>query len=146
EPTWPGTSDPRACWSSRDAERLRRGGGRALGRSDVKRPAVLLDRDGTLNVDLPEGVSRLEDFVPIARSFEAVGRLTKAGWPVAAVTNQPVIGGGLAPQAVVAAIPAECARLAAEHGGRFAGSPLSPDRPASGNPRRKPMPGLLFEA
>lgn len=112
----------------------------------MKRPAVLLDRDGTLNVDLPEGVPRFEDFVPIPGAFEAVGRLTQAGWPVAVVTNQSVIGRGLATQETVDAIHAECARLAALHGGRFDGFYVSPDPPGSDSPRRKPYPGLLFEA
>jgi D-glycero-D-manno-heptose 1,7-bisphosphate phosphatase len=112
----------------------------------VSRPAVLLDRDGTLNVDLPEGVARLEEFVPIPGSFEAVGRLTAAGWPVAVVTNQSVIGRGLAAAETVDAIHAECARLAALHGGRFDGFHVCPDPPGSDSPRRKPMPGLLLEA
>jgi D-glycero-D-manno-heptose 1,7-bisphosphate phosphatase len=112
----------------------------------VKRPAVLLDRDGTLNVDLPDGVSRFEEFVPIPGAFEAVGRLTSAGWPVAVVTNQSVIGRGLASPDVVDAIHAECARLAALHGGRFDGFHVCPDPPGSDSPRRKPLPGLLFEA
>jgi D-glycero-D-manno-heptose 1,7-bisphosphate phosphatase len=112
----------------------------------VKRPAVLLDRDGTLNVDLPSGVTRLEDFAPIPGAFEAVGRLTAAGWPVAVVTNQSVLGRGLASTEIVDAIHAECVRLAALHGGRFDGFHVSPDPPGSDSLRRKPLPGLLFEA
>jgi D-glycero-D-manno-heptose 1,7-bisphosphate phosphatase len=111
-----------------------------------RRAAVLLDRDGTLNVDLPEGVRHLSDFVPIAGSFEAVGRLCRAGWPVAVVTNQSVIGRGLATAETVEAVHAECARLAAEHGGRFDAFLVCPDPPGSGSPRRKPHPGMLFEA
>ncbi|MFN8179799.1 MAG: HAD-IIIA family hydrolase [bacterium] len=112
----------------------------------MKRPAVFLDRDGTLNVDLPNGVASLAEFVPIPGSFEAVGRLTKAGWPIAVVTNQSVIGRGLASPETVDAIHAECARLAAVHGGRFDGFHVSPDPPGSDSLRRKPLPGLLFEA
>lgn len=112
----------------------------------MKHPAVLLDRDGTLNVDHAEGIPRLEDFTPIPGAFEAVGRLTRAGWPVAVVTNQSIIGRGLASAETVDAIHAECARLAALHGGRFDGFYVSPDVPGSDSFRRKPYPGMLFEA
>lgn len=111
-----------------------------------RRRAVLLDRDGTLNVDLTDGVRRIEDFVPIPGSFEAVGRLCAAGWGVAVVTNQSVIGRGWAPAETVDAVHRECERLAAIHGGRFDGFHVCPDPPGSDSPRRKPRPGLLFEA
>jgi D-glycero-D-manno-heptose 1,7-bisphosphate phosphatase len=112
----------------------------------ARRPAVLLDRDGNLNVDHTEGVQRDEDFRPIPGAFEAVGRLCGAGWPVAVVTNQSVIARGWADAGTVDAIHRECARLAAVHGGRFDGFHVCPDLPGSGSPRRKPLPGMLFEA
>lgn len=118
----------------------------AAGPKPTRRPAVLLDRDGTLNVDLAEGVQCVEHFRPIPGAFEAVGRLCRAGWPVAVVTNQSIIARGWADAAVVDAIHEQCRRLAAAHGGRFDGFHVCPDLPDSDSPRRKPRPGMLFEA
>ena len=107
---------------------------------------MLLDRDGTLNVDLTSGVQCVEDFRPIPGAFEAVGRLCRAGWPVSIVTNQSILARGWASAETVEAIHRECARLAAEHGGRFDSIYVCPDLPESDSPRRKPRPGMLFEA
>jgi len=112
----------------------------------VKRPAVFLDRDGTLNVSPDHYLTSLDDFEPIPGAFEAVGRLTAAGWPVAVVTNQGCLGRGLVERAEVDRIHAECERLAARHGGRFDGFYVCPDPPEAPTDRRKPEPGMLLEA
>jgi len=112
----------------------------------VRRPAVFLDRDGTLNVNRPDGVTRLEEFEPIAGAFEAVGRLCRGGWPVSLITNQSGISKGIVSPETVDAVHEHCRRLAAEHGGRFDGIYLATDLPGSGAPRRKPRPGMILEA
>jgi D-glycero-D-manno-heptose 1,7-bisphosphate phosphatase len=112
----------------------------------ARRPAVFLDRDGTLNVNHPDGVTRLEEFEPIAGAFEAVGRLCGAGWPVCLVTNQSGISKGIVSREMVEQVHELCRRLAAEHGGRFDGIYLAEDLPGSGAPRRKPRPGMILEA
>jgi D-glycero-D-manno-heptose 1,7-bisphosphate phosphatase len=112
----------------------------------VKRPAVFLDRDGTLNVSPEYYLTSLDDFVPIPGAFEAVGRLCAAGWPVAVITNQGGLGQGLVAPEEVDRIHAECERLAAAHGGHFDGFYVCPDPPDSATDRRKPKPGMLFEA
>jgi D-glycero-D-manno-heptose 1,7-bisphosphate phosphatase len=112
----------------------------------MRRPAVLLDRDGTLNTNLPQGVTRIEEFDPIPGAFEAVGRLCRAGWPVSVVTNQSGISKGIVSRETVDEVHRLCERLASEHGGRFDGFYVSPDLPGSGSPRRKPRPGMIAEA
>jgi D-glycero-D-manno-heptose 1,7-bisphosphate phosphatase len=112
----------------------------------VKRRAVLLDRDGTLNVNPSAYVTRLEEFEPIAGAFEAVGRLCRAGWSVSVVTNQSGIGKGLVTSAAVGEIHRECERLAAAHGGAFDGFYVCPDLPGFGSELRKPLPGMLLAA
>lgn len=112
----------------------------------VRRPAVFLDRDGTLNVNLPRGVTRLEEFEAIPGAFEAVGRLCKGGWPVSMITNQSGISKGIASREAVDAVHDLCRRLAAEQGGGFDGIYLATDLPGSGAPRRKPRPGMILEA
>ncbi len=112
----------------------------------MKRPAVFLDRDGTLNVSPDHYLTSLDDFVPIPGAFEAVGRLCAAGWPVAVITNQGCLGKGLVTRDEVDRIHAECERLAAVHQGTFEGFYVCPDPPEAPTDRRKPKPGMLFEA
>jgi D-glycero-D-manno-heptose 1,7-bisphosphate phosphatase len=114
--------------------------------SRPKRPAVLLDRDGTLNENLPQGVTRLEEFEPIPGAFEAVGRLCRAGWPVAVITNQSGVSKGIVTREVVDEVNRRCAELAAEHGATFDGIYVATDLPGSGGERRKPRPGMIAEA
>jgi D-glycero-D-manno-heptose 1,7-bisphosphate phosphatase len=112
----------------------------------MRRPAVLLDRDGTLNVNHPDYVKTLEEFQAIPGAFEAVGALRGAGWPVAVVTNQSAIGRGLTTAESVDRIHSECERIAASYGGSFDGFHVCPHAPDEGCECRKPLPGLILEA
>ncbi|MBZ0269489.1 HAD-IIIA family hydrolase, partial [bacterium] len=112
----------------------------------MRRPAVLLDRDGTLNATPSRYVTSVADFVAIPGAFEAVGRLCRAGWPVSVITNQGGIGSGLVTAEEVGRIHDECRRLAALHGGSFDGIHVCPDPPDAPTERRKPRPGMLLEA
>ncbi len=114
--------------------------------SGGSRRAVLLDRDGTLNVNPPNYVKSLAEFEPIPGAFEAVGRLTGAGWRVAVITNQSCIGKGLVDAVTVDEVHRECRRLAEEHGGVIDGFYVSPDLPGSESDSRKPKPGMLLAA
>ena len=57
------------------------------------KPAVFLDRDGTLNEEVGY-LHRPEDVVLIPGSAEAIARLNARGVPVIVVTNQAGIGQG----------------------------------------------------
>jgi histidinol-phosphate phosphatase family protein len=110
------------------------------------RPAILLDRDGTLNLKGSGYVTAVDEFQPVPGAFAAVGRLCQAGWPVAVVTNQSGIGKGIMTRAVVDEVHRECTRLAEEHGASFDGFYVCPHAPDEGCECRKPLPGLLLEA
>jgi D-glycero-D-manno-heptose 1,7-bisphosphate phosphatase len=114
----------------------------------VTRPAVLIDRDGTLNQDPGEigWVTAPEDFHPIPGALEAVARLNAAGWPVCVVTNQSCIGRGVASVEDVQRVHRECARRAREVGASFEAIHVCPHTPEDGCECRKPLPGLLLEA
>lgn len=114
------------------------------------RPAVFLDRDGTLNRQIvregkPYPPSTVEEFELFPGVPEACAQLAAAGYVLVVATNQPDVGRGTQPQAVVEAMHAKLRQLvpAISHlevsyaPGR-AGDP--PD------PRRKPEPGMLLEA
>lgn len=110
------------------------------------RRAVLFDRDGTLNVSPEPYLTRVQDFVAIPGAFQAIARLTKAGWGVAMCTNQSGVGRGVIDPKALEAIHAECARLALTAGGRIEGFYVCPHRPDEGCSCRKPLPGLLQDA
>lgn len=73
------------------------------------RPAIFLDRDGTLNRSIvrdgkPYPPQRIEEFELIEGVGEACAQLKQAGFFLVVVTNQPDIGRGSQSQAVVEAM------------------------------------------
>jgi D-glycero-D-manno-heptose 1,7-bisphosphate phosphatase len=54
-----------------------------------------LDRDGVINVDRGTYTYRVEDFIPIEGSLEAVAKLRRLGHKIVVITNQAGISKGL---------------------------------------------------
>ena len=108
----------------------------------VRRPrAVLLDRDGTLVVDVPyNGDPARVRPVPGAR--EALGRLRAAGIRLAVVSNQSGVGRGLLTLAQVEAVNRRVERLLGPLGPWF----VCPHTPTDGCACRKPSPALVARA
>jgi histidinol-phosphate phosphatase family protein len=103
--------------------------------------AVLLDRDGTLVVDVPfNGDPRR--VVPMPGAREAVARLRKAGVPVAVVSNQSGIARGLISHDQVQAVHRRIEELLGPLG-PWTVCPHGPDDDCA---CRKPRPGLVEEA
>jgi D,D-heptose 1,7-bisphosphate phosphatase len=80
-----------------------RAGKIALNQSDSGRPAVFLDRDGTLNIDKGH-LRRPKDLELFPGVGEALAALRHAGFALVVLTNQPVIARGEATERDVAAI------------------------------------------
>ena len=103
--------------------------------------AVLLDRDGTLVVDLPyNGDPRRVVAMPGARA--ALDRLRAAGVPTAVVSNQSGVGRGLVTRADVEAVNRRMEELLGPLGPAL----VCPHRPDEGCGCRKPAPGLIVAA
>ena len=114
------------------------------------RPAVFLDRDGTLNVQFvrdgrPYSPQVLDEFQLFPEAADACRRLAAAGYVLVVATNQPDVGRGRVRQEIIEAMHAklqqlipEIARVEVSYAPGTAGSP--PD------PRRKPGPGMLLDA
>lgn len=108
--------------------------------------AVYLDRDGVLNVELFDYVTRPEDLAIIAGAPEAVRRLNEAGLPVVVVTNQSGVGKGLYSAAALDAVMAKLVAEFALAGARFDALHHCPHRAEDGCECRKPLPGMLRRA
>ena len=106
-------------------------------------PAVFLDRDGVIVV--PEFRDR-RSFAPRRLGFQvlsaaaSLGRLKRAGFLLAVVTNQPDVGRGLIPRAEVEAMHEIITRVAGRcDQGATTGRPTSCSC-------RKPKPGMILAA
>jgi D-glycero-D-manno-heptose 1,7-bisphosphate phosphatase len=112
------------------------------------RPAVFLDRDGTLNVQnirngQPFAAEKLEEFRLFEGVPEACRALKAAGYFLVVVTNQPEVGRGTLPEAVVDAIHARLRSLVPQID-RIEAC-YDPGRGEISR-RRKPEPGMILDA
>lgn len=112
------------------------------------RPAVFLDRDGTLNVQVvrdgkPYPPGRLEDFRLFDGVPEGCRALKAAGYALVVATNQPDVGRGTTEQSVVEAMH----RRLQERVPEIERIEVCYD-PGRGEKslRRKPAPGMLRDA
>lgn len=117
--------------------------------SEGGRPAVFLDRDGTLNEEV-DFLRDPADLRLLPGAAEAVARLNEAGLACVVVTNQSGIARGLLDEADLAVIHAELERGLAEGGARLDALYHCPHHPDFGEridcDCRKPRPGLLRRA
>ena len=104
---------------------------------------VILDRDGTINVDSDEFIKSPDEWTPLPGALEAIARLNHAGWHVAVATNQSGLGRGLFDVAALNAIHAKMHKAVSAFGGRIDAVFYCPHSPDEGCQCRKPMPGLF---
>lgn len=113
------------------------------GSSNESWPAVFLDRDGTLMRDVDYcGDPRDVEVFPQAGA--ALRRLKESGYKLIVITNQSGIGRGYFTEADYRAVEAEFARQLGD--GLIDASYHCPDLPTANTIRRKPGPGMIFEA
>jgi D-glycero-D-manno-heptose 1,7-bisphosphate phosphatase len=109
------------------------------------RPAVFLDRDGTLieDVGYPRDPRQVRLLLGAA---EALRRLAGAGFALVIVSNQSGVGRGLFRRDEAEAVHAEVVRRFAEAGVAFDGAYYCYHGPDDACACRKPAPGLLLQA
>lgn len=107
---------------------------------------VFLDRDGVINRDSPDYITRVEAFEFLPGSCEALGRLAANGFSAVVVTNQSALGRGWLTADGLAEIHARMVAGAREHGGHIHDILVCPHRPDDACACRKPLPGLILEA
>ncbi|MBT3700817.1 MAG: HAD-IIIA family hydrolase [Alphaproteobacteria bacterium] len=107
---------------------------------------VLLDRDGVINHDRPDSIKNPDEFIMIDGSAKAVARLNAARHQVALVTNQSIIGRGTIDGSMLDRIHEKMTAALAREGAFIDRIYVCPDAPWEATERRKPGPGMLFEA
>jgi D-glycero-D-manno-heptose 1,7-bisphosphate phosphatase len=110
---------------------------------DESAATVFLDRDGTLmrEVNYCADPKQVEIFPGVP---EALVRLKEAGYKLVVISNQAGIGRGYFTEAQYRQVEAEVARQVRP--AVFDAVYFCPDRPDRATNRRKPGPGMIFEA
>ena len=108
----------------------------------ILRPALFLDRDGTLM----EEVDHCRDPALVKAypgASEELSRAKALGWATIIITNQSGIGRGYFTEEEFRAVQCELLR---QLGDVIDDSYMAPDHPDTPSPRRKPAPGMILEA
>jgi len=118
----------------------------------MKKKAVFLDRDGTLNKDVgyPNSFQSIEIF---PYSFEAMRKINRAGLLAVIITNQSGVGRGLIVEKNLKEIHWKLQATFARHKAHLDGIYYCPHYLHSSNPEyrknctcRKPFPGMALQA
>jgi D-glycero-D-manno-heptose 1,7-bisphosphate phosphatase len=115
------------------------------------RPAVFLDRDGTLIAQVHH-LTDPDEVRLMAGAGAALKSLQTAGYALVLITNQSVVGRGLLSEDGLAEVHLELRRQLTEYGVQLDGIyystavPDSSDRSRIEHPDRKPGPRLLLRA
>ena len=120
--------------------------------SNRGRPAVFLDRDGTINEQMGY-INHTCRFQLLPGAAEAIKKLNDANIPVVVVSNQSGLARGYFPEALLVAVHEKMNKLLAEAGAHVDGIYYCPHHPEAKEERfrascncRKPKPGLVLQA
>jgi len=116
------------------------------------RPAVFLDRDGTINEQMGY-INHLSRFHLLPKAAAAIRLLNAQQIPAVVVTNQSGLARGYFPAELLAEVHAEMTRQLAAAGAHLDGLYICPHHPEAKEPQyrldcdcRKPKTGLLTRA
>jgi D-glycero-D-manno-heptose 1,7-bisphosphate phosphatase len=113
----------------------------------MSRPAVFLDRDGTLNTRPPAHhyLCSADEFEWLPRAAEGAARLARWGYALAVVSNQRGLAQGLVSAAVLREIEERIQLGLSGYGCRVEAFRYCPHELDEGCACRKPEPGMLLE-
>jgi D-glycero-D-manno-heptose 1,7-bisphosphate phosphatase len=108
--------------------------------------AVFLDRDGVLTRERSDHVKTPQELEVLPSIYEPLREIRKRGLRIVVITNQSVVGRGLATHETLRAIHDKFRHDLEEHGCRLDGIYYCPHLPNDGCDCRKPEPGLILKA
>ncbi len=118
----------------------------------MSRPAIFLDRDGTLSHEVGY-VNHVSRYRVYSFAADAVRLINRAGYLAVVVTNQAAVARGYCPESVVHEVHALLRQHLEDGGARLDGLYACLHHPTAGEPPyrqdcdcRKPRPGLLRRA
>jgi D-glycero-D-manno-heptose 1,7-bisphosphate phosphatase len=118
----------------------------------VKRPAIFMDRDGTLSHEVGY-VNHLSRFKLFSWTVDAVRLINRSGFLAVVVTNQAGVARGYFPESLIHDVHASLNASMEAGGARLDAVYFCPHHPSVGEPAyrldcecRKPRPGLLKRA
>ena len=106
---------------------------------------IILDRDGVINEDSDDYIKSPDEWIPIAGSLEALGKLSQNGFIVIIITNQSGIGRKIFSIEMLNAIHKKMSINLAQYGGVIDGIFFCPCAPEENCNCRKPKSGLYNE-
>lgn len=109
-------------------------------------PAIFLDRDGVICENRSDYVKNWGEFLFLPGVKRSLAALAQLDFRIVIVTNQSVIGRGIAPASVIEDIHQRMTAEITGAGGRVDRVLYCPHRPDEGCACRKPHPGMLFQA
>lgn len=110
------------------------------------RPALFLDRDGVINADPAEFVTRPEELHLLPASAKAIARFNELGVPVLVCSNQSGVAKGLYTLDDLQRISQRLQELLSEYSAHIDAFYYCPHDDADKCDCRKPKPGLLLRA
>jgi D-glycero-D-manno-heptose 1,7-bisphosphate phosphatase len=113
----------------------------------VSRPAVFLDRDGTLNVKPPEHeyLTAADGFSWLPGAQQGAARLARAGYVLVVASNQRGVARGIVEPSALRAVEALIQRGLERHDCAIAAFRYCPHEESADCNCRKPRPGLLLD-
>jgi D-glycero-D-manno-heptose 1,7-bisphosphate phosphatase len=116
------------------------------------RPAVFLDRDGTINEQMGY-INHTCRFQLLPGAAKAIKKLNDAAIPVVVISNQSGLARGYFPEELLVAVHEKMNRLLTKEGAHLDGIYYCPHHPEAKEERfratcncRKPKPGLVLQA
>jgi len=106
---------------------------------------IVLDRDGVINEDLWDYVTKKEEFKPVEGSLLAIKKLSDAGFNVVIATNQACISKKIINEKQLKSVHDHMSLLVQEAGGKIDYVAFCPHAPEDRCSCRKPETGLLDE-
>lgn len=108
--------------------------------------AIFLDRDGTININEPEYLHKIQDFKFTERAVEGLKKMAENGYKLFIVSNQSGIGRGYYLEQEAKELSEWLISELEEHGVKIEKIYYCPHKPEDKCECRKPSPKMLFDA